>query len=234
MTCQSRPPWFEHPHNIWWWVQVTFPTLLSFRLCYLWSWVTFLLGRPRKQLYTTLKRLRVVRNPDHNPCTRAEDENIRPSRNLAECSLSCESHSCSSGLKYTLLLSLEEKLIIVLTKACLWTLSWTSSVESQSLHPVSLTFILLSSHLCLGLLCDYFPWGFPTIILYIFSFHLWLVAYYIIWQLCITFRGYLTSNEMRKWLWMEKSKGVERKQSWPNSLYYPIIHWRDWRNPRKL
>jgi hypothetical protein len=59
----------------------------------------------------------------------------------------------------------------VLTRALHWSLSWSRSIQSIPLHPISLRSILiLSTHLQLGLPGDLFPSGFPTNILYAFLF----------------------------------------------------------------
>jgi hypothetical protein len=31
MTCQSRSPWFGHPNNVWWRVQIMYCTLIKFQ-----------------------------------------------------------------------------------------------------------------------------------------------------------------------------------------------------------
>jgi hypothetical protein len=57
----------------------------------------------------------------------------------------------------------------MLTMAYHQFLSWTRCIQSTPSHPMSLRPILiLSSYLCLGLLCGLFPSGFPTTILYAF------------------------------------------------------------------
>jgi hypothetical protein len=59
----------------------------------------------------------------------------------------------------------------VFTRALHWCLSWAISIQSTSSHHISLRFILiLSTHLLLGLSSGFFPFGFPTNILYTFLY----------------------------------------------------------------
>jgi hypothetical protein len=60
------------------------------------------------------------------------------------------------------------RFIAVLTRALRWSLSWTKSIQSITPYPIH--FIIIP-HLRLSLPCGLFPSGFPTKILYAFSFH---------------------------------------------------------------
>jgi hypothetical protein len=60
------------------------------------------------------------------------------------------------------------RFITVFTRALHWPLSWVRSIQFIPSHPISLRFILLRTHLCLGLPSGLFPSGFPTNILYAF------------------------------------------------------------------
>jgi len=60
------------------------------------------------------------------------------------------------------------RFITVFRRAFHWSLSWSSWIQSTTSHPLSLRYILISCHLCLGLLSTFFPSGFPTKILYAF------------------------------------------------------------------
>jgi len=44
----------------------------------------------------------------------------------------------------------------VFTRACHWTLSWATLIQSTPLDPVTLSFIVISSHLCPYLLSGFF------------------------------------------------------------------------------
>ena len=59
------------------------------------------------------------------------------------------------------------RLIAAVTSACHLFLSWASSIQSIPPHPTSWrSFLIISSHLCLGLPSGLFPSGFPTKTLY--------------------------------------------------------------------
>jgi hypothetical protein len=61
--------------------------------------------------------------------------------------------------------------ISVFTRGLHWSLSWASSIQSITSHPILLRFILtLSTHLLFYLPSGLFPSGFPTNILYAFIF----------------------------------------------------------------
>jgi hypothetical protein len=62
-----------------------------------------------------------------------------------------------------------QKFITVFTRARYWYLSWAIWTQSIPFHPISLrSTLILSCHLCLGLLSGLFPLGFPSKILYAF------------------------------------------------------------------
>jgi len=56
-----------------------------------------------------------------------------------------------------------QRFITMFTRSCHWSLSWARCIQCTT--SVSLRSILISSHLCLGLPCDFFPSGFLTKIL---------------------------------------------------------------------
>jgi len=56
----------------------------------------------------------------------------------------------------------------MLTRAHDWSLTWARCILPTPCHPTSLRKILISSHICLGLLSGLFPSGFLTKILYTF------------------------------------------------------------------
>jgi len=59
------------------------------------------------------------------------------------------------------------RFITAFTRACHLSLPWASLIQFLPPHSTSLRSILiLSSHLCLGLPCGFFPSGFPTKTLY--------------------------------------------------------------------
>jgi hypothetical protein len=63
------------------------------------------------------------------------------------------------------------RFITVFTKVLHWSLSWATSTQPIPLHPIPLrSFLILSTHLRLGLLSGLFPSGFPANILYAFLF----------------------------------------------------------------
>jgi hypothetical protein len=63
--------------------------------------------------------------------------------------------------------------ITVFTRALYWSLSWARSIQSITVHPISLRYILIiSTHLRIGLPSGFFPFGFPTNVLYAFLFSL--------------------------------------------------------------
>ena len=74
------------------------------------------------------------------------------------------------------------RFITTFASACCLALSWASSIQSIPPHPTSWRSILiLSYHLCLGLLSGLFPSGFPTNTMYmplpspILHWHLFVV-----------------------------------------------------------
>jgi hypothetical protein len=70
------------------------------------------------------------------------------------------------------------RFITVFTTARHWPISWDLWKQSTTSHPIVLTFILiLSIHLCLGLLNGLSPWGVPTKILYAFLIPLMCATY---------------------------------------------------------
>jgi len=59
-----------------------------------------------------------------------------------------------------------QRFLTVFTQVFNWSLSWARFIQSISSYPISLrSFLMLSSHLCLGLPTCLFPSGFPTKIL---------------------------------------------------------------------
>jgi hypothetical protein len=59
--------------------------------------------------------------------------------------------------------NLSLRFITVFTRACYSSPSWARCSQSTHFHPISLRYILISSHLCLGLPSGLFLLGFPTV-----------------------------------------------------------------------
>ena len=137
------------------------------------------------------------------------------------------------------------RFITAVTSAHNLCLSWASSMQSTRPHPTSWRFILiLSSHLCLGLLSGFFLSDFPTITLYkpllspiraTCPAHLIIIDFITRTILCEEYRssGSSLSYLLTPWcrVLLEKLTGLQLVKKFPTFLWNPKVHYRTQKRP---